>query len=202
MSYEQLSLFTDEELGVQRGYSIIGLTGYAQSGKDTLANILVEKYGYRRVAFADAIRDFLYEVNPIIGFTATEPSYLRTRVDRDGWEETKKSPEVRRLLQDIGVSARKLFGENFWVNQALGPMALAHPKIVVTDVRFTNEANTLKANGGQIWRVKRVGVDAVNAHVSESQMDGYPVDQIFLNNGTIEDLKALVQTRMNGALTA
>ena len=46
---------------------IIGLTGYAQSGKDTLANILVENYGYTRVAFADKIREFLYEVNPMVG---------------------------------------------------------------------------------------------------------------------------------------
>jgi dephospho-CoA kinase len=39
---------------------IIGLTGYAQSGKDTVANILVENYGYQRVAFADPIRALLY----------------------------------------------------------------------------------------------------------------------------------------------
>ena len=55
MTYEQLSLFTDEELGLPTGhpgYEVIGLTGYAQSGKDTVASILVEKYGYRRIAFA------------------------------------------------------------------------------------------------------------------------------------------------------
>ena len=63
MTYEQLSLFTDEELGLPTshpGYEVIGLTGYAQSGKDTVASILVEKYGYRRIAFADKIRDFLF----------------------------------------------------------------------------------------------------------------------------------------------
>mgnify|MGYP006283771541 FL=1 len=42
---------------------IIGLTGYAQSGKDTVASLLVEHYGYERVAFADKIRSFLYEMN-------------------------------------------------------------------------------------------------------------------------------------------
>ena len=39
---------------------IIGLSGYAQSGKDTVANILVQHYGYKRVAFADKIRECLF----------------------------------------------------------------------------------------------------------------------------------------------
>ena len=45
---------------------IIGLTGYARSGKDTVAQILVDKFGFTRVAFADPIRDFCYQVNPIV----------------------------------------------------------------------------------------------------------------------------------------
>ncbi len=52
---------------------IIGLTGYAQSGKDTVANILVERYGFTRVAFADKIREFLYETNPMYDSIAGEP---------------------------------------------------------------------------------------------------------------------------------
>jgi len=175
---------------------IIGLTGYAQSGKDTIANILVKDHGFVRVAFADKIREFLYEMNPMVDNVAGEPIFLKERVDRDGWEVAKQNPHIRRALQNAGVSARKNFGENFWVHQALGSMALAHPNIVVTDVRFVNEADILKTNGGQIWRVKRNGVGAVNGHVSESEMDGYPVDQIFTNNGSIDDLKELLSKRM------
>lgn len=173
---------------------IIGLSGYAQSGKDTVAKILVDNHRYTRVAFADKIREFLYEVNPMVGCSPS--GYLQDLINLKGWDEAKKEPQVRRLLQDLGVGARKLFGDTFWIHQALGPMALAHPKIVITDVRFTNEADVIKANGGQVWRIKRTGVDAVNSHVSEHEMDGYPVDQIFTNNGTIEDLKALVERRM------
>lgn len=175
---------------------IIGLTGYAQSGKDTLAKILVEEHGFVRVAFADKIREFLYEMNPMVDTVAFEPIFLKERVDRDGWEVSKQNPHIRRALQNSGVAARKTFGEDFWVKQAI---AEYHPwdKVVVTDVRFTNEADYLKAfPGSQLWRVKRNGVEAVNAHVSESQMDGYPVDQIFTNNGSIEDLKELVNKRM------
>jgi hypothetical protein len=45
---------------------IIGLSGYARSGKDEAAKVLVEEYGFERVAFADKLRDFLYALNPIV----------------------------------------------------------------------------------------------------------------------------------------
>jgi len=182
---------------------IIGLTGYAQSGKDTVAKILVEKYGYTRVAFADRIREFLYDMNPMVDTVAFEPIFLKERVDRDGWEVAKKNPHIRRALQNAGVSARKVFGEDFWVNEVLKSIDPAD-NIVITDVRFTNEAETIKlitqftGQPSQIWRIKRLGVEAVNAHVSESQMDDYPVDQIFANNGTVEDLEIMIKTRMQG----
>jgi len=177
---------------------IIGLTGYAQSGKDTVANILVNNYGYTRVAFADKIREFLYETNPMYDSIVGEPLFVRAKVDRDGWEEAKKSPHIRRLLQTSGVAARKVFGEDFWVQQALKNLN-SEGNYVITDVRFTNEADIIKKyDNSQLWRVKRLGVEAVNSHVSEHELDGYPVDQIFINNTTIEDLELLVKTRMAG----
>lgn len=170
---------------------IIGLSGYAQSGKDTVANILVDQYGFTRVAFADKIREFLYE---------SGPDYLKCLVDEVGWENAKQHKKVREMLQNTGVGARKVFGDDFWVYQAMGSIASAHSNIVVTDVRFLNEANIIKENGGQIWRIKRFGVDAVNAHISETEMDDYKVNQIFVNNGTLDDLSALVRARMAGLL--
>jgi len=181
---------------------IIGLTGYAQSGKDTVAKILVEQHGFTRVAFADKIREFLYETNPMFDSIAGEPMFVKARVDRDGWEEAKKSPHIRRLLQNSGVAARKLFGDDFWVKQSLDGLGLfGASNYVITDVRFENEAEAIKKyDNSQLWRIKRNGVSAVNAHVSESQMDGYPVDQIFTNNGTISDLEGLVNSRMQNLL--
>lgn len=193
-----MSLFTDEELGIKKSYDVIGLTGYAQSGKDTLASILVERYGYRRVAFADAIREFIYEVNPMVACSPT--GYLKDLVNLVGWDNAKQEPQVRRLLQDLGVAARKLIDEDIWVKVALRNVSPGD-RVVITDVRFENEAKHISKLGGQLWRVKRPGVKAVNAHVSETQMDGYKVDQIFLNNGSIDDLKFLVQVRMQDAFT-
>ena len=172
---------------------IIGLTGYAQSGKDTVANILVEKYGYQRIAFADPIRTLLYETNPIL----KEGYRVQGLVDVYGWDKVKVDyPEARRLLQDLGLGARKLFGDMFWVQQALKDVD-ASGNYVITDVRFPNEANAIRLNkDAQIWRIKRIGINAVNAHVSESAMDGEKVDQIFVNSGTINDLKLLISTTL------
>lgn len=165
---------------------IIGLSGYAQSGKDTVAQVLVDNYGFTRVAFADKIREFLYEMNPLIQVVGFEPIYLKEIVDSKGWEVAKQNPHVRVALQKAGVSARKTFGEDFWINQAL--KNLRHGNYVITDVRFKNEATAIWSMPGKIWRVNRPGVTAVNSHVSETQMDDYPVDHFVNNDGDIKDL--------------
>jgi hypothetical protein len=172
---------------------IIGLTGYAQSGKDSVANILVEQHGYTRFAFADKIRELLIETNPLIrdGFR------VESVVSAYGWDQAKiLFPEIRHLLQSLGVGARKLLGDDIWIYQVLKDV---HPtdKIVISDVRFINEAECISARGGDMWRIKRPGVGAVNAHVSESDLDGYKVDKILSNGGTLEELELLVHTRMD-----
>jgi hypothetical protein len=174
---------------------ILGIIGYAQSGKDEIAKILVEEYGFTRVAFADKIKELLYEMNPNYHDTLFQQA-----VDNQGWEELKKDPTVRRMLQNLGVGARKLFGENFWVHQAMNSMALAWPNIVVTDVRFINEADMIRANDGEIWRIVRPGVTAVNDHISEHELNGYEEDQLVLNEGTIEELHNLIRYRMDSSL--
>lgn len=171
---------------------IIGLTGYAQSGKDTLAGMLIGLHKYDNRAFADPIRKLLYETNPLV----KDEYRVKGVVDAYGWDKAKvEFPELRNLLQTLGVGARTVFNDQFWVSQGLAGLS-ADDKIVITDVRFPNEADAIKALGGQIWRVKRLGIGAVNEHVSETAMEGYKVDQIFVNNGSIEDLMALLQARM------
>jgi len=178
---------------------IIGLSGYAQSGKDTVAKYLVENHGFTRVAFADPIRTLLYTLNPLISGN----SRLSDLVDEYGWEVSKQTPEVRRLLQELGVGARKVFGEGFWVHQAMKTM-LDEPRLdlkyVITDVRFFNEADMVRANGGQIWRVERTGVEAVNSHVSEHDIDNWDFDAYLHNNSTLEDLEFAVKVRLMASI--
>ena len=167
---------------------IIGLSGYAQSGKDTVAGLMIGLHGYERVAFADKIKELLFNMDPDLPGGLS----LVLTVEDYGWDKTKQIREVRRLLQTLGVGARKVFGEDFWVQQALSGIH-GSDKIVVTDVRFPNEAQFINDLGGQVWRVQRPGVEAVNAHPSESALDEYIFDEVILNDFSLDSLKIKVK---------
>lgn len=167
---------------------IIGLSGYAQSGKNTVADILVDHHGFIALAFADAIREFIYEINPMVACSPT--GYLQDLVNLKGWDEAKQEPQVRRLLQDTGASGRNMIDEYLWVALTLSQIKDPHEgRYVITDVRFPNEAAALSAQGGQLWRIERPGVDAVNDHISETALDAWVFEETIINDGTIEDLK-------------
>ena len=122
---------------------------------------------------------------------------VQSTVDAYGWDVAKTAfPEVRNMLQNLGVGARKTFGDMFWVQQALRQVS-PEGNFVITDVRYPNEAKAIREyDNSQIWRIKRSGIIPVNAHASETAMDEERVDQIFANSGTLEDLKVLISTRM------
>lgn len=170
---------------------IIGLSGYAQAGKDTVAAILVERYGYTRLGFADIIKKACYHLDPIINLDGMR---LAHAVDKYGWDTAKSIPEVRRLLQVMGSEVgRDLIDAQIWIELT---MFNVHPedKIVISDVRFRNEAEEIKWRHGQVWRISRIQKDApINIHRSETDMDSWDFDQYISNNGTIEELSELVK---------
>jgi hypothetical protein len=198
---------------------LVGLTGVAQSGKDTSAKILIDSFGFKRVAFADKLRLTLYRLNPFIVVSAelvtalfghldeASPIHyeflslaygsgrvyrLKAIVDAVGWDEAKKVPEVRELLQRNGDDAgRQIFGEDFWIDQAFRESE-GSPRSVFTDVRYDNEGSRIKFHGGVIYQVVRPGTFAVNNHKSESGIDPKLVDRQFVNDGTVADLHAKI----------
>lgn len=180
--------------------TIIGLTGYAQTGKDTIASYLVDTYGFTRIAFADAVRDGLLALNPIVTHSGPQriPVRLSQLVSNIGWELAKHAySEVRVLLQRYGTEAgRNIHGEHCWVHAAMRKMRREEPSgnvvgnYVFTDVRFPNEARELLLEGARIWRVLRPGFGPVNGHPSETAMDDanwFHIDYI-VNDGTLDHL--------------
>ena len=167
---------------------IIGLSGYARSGKDTAAELLCLNYDFKRISFADPMRDALYRLNPYLmndnlGFS----NRLADTVDELGWTEAKQEPEVRRLLQVFGTEVgRKMFGENIWIDQAF-KQAAEYSRVVIADVRFPNEAEAIKAKGGFVWRINRHNHSAVNSHSSEHAMDNYMFDHVIYNDGSLDE---------------
>jgi len=180
---------------------VLGISGYARSGKDTIAEHLSDK-GYVRASFADNIRKALYLLDPIvIGSSPTYKTEIRLQelVDAVGWEKAKEAEEVRKLLQRFGTEVgRSMFGVDVWVN-LLFHWLEDGSKIVIPDVRYFNEVLAIERLGGKVWRVERPGITAVNAHVSEKDLDGYKkFDQVINNNDTIESLHKVVDTILFG----
>jgi hypothetical protein len=177
---------------------IIGLSGYAQTGKDTIANHLVNKYGFTRVAFADPIREAVYKLDPKVRLSESTGVSIKHAVDSMGWENVKVlSSDARELLQRMGTEVgREIFGENFWVDQAMRK-ALEYDKVVITDVRYPNELEAILGHSGTVWRVIKDDTGAVNRHPSETALDSYQFEYMIFNNDTIESLYESVDSFIN-----
>jgi hypothetical protein len=174
--------------------TVIGIAGWARSGKDTIADYLVENHGYTKVSFSTPMKEAMYRLNPRITVNEIPNTALRIGVDVYGWEGLKeRSPDIRGLLQRFGTEVgREMFDEDFWVDYALNSIPDGG-RAVIADVRYPNEADAIKALGGKVYRVLRNGVGPANDHASEHALDGYEFDGQIDNNGTLEGLLQNVQ---------
>lgn len=180
---------------------IIGLVGYARSGKDTVADYLVEHHDYVRQAFADPMREALIRLDPRINIGTMVGVSLARTVKELGWDYLKDhSDDVRHLLQRMGTEVgREMFGADVWVNKAM-EILNEETNVVFSDVRYHNEADAILRAGGRLWRVTRPGLGPVNDHSSDAAMDSYPAssfDLTIVNDSTKEELfSALEETLM------
>ncbi|WP_329105544.1 hypothetical protein OG792_32905 [Micromonospora sp. NBC_01699] len=168
---------------------ILGLVGRKRTGKDTVAARLVEAHGFVRYAFADELRRAALALNPIIvpGNTPWGSYRLSEIVTADGWEKAKEDPEVRRTLQNYGVAIREL-DPDFWVRLVLREVNDDPRPVVITDVRFPNEARAVEDVGGVLARVVRPGLDESDIHASETALTDYPTKFDLLNDRDVPAL--------------
>ncbi|MFE3578164.1 deoxynucleotide monophosphate kinase family protein [Streptomyces vinaceus] len=176
---------------------LIGLSGLAQSGKDTAAGFLVDQ-GWTRRAFADPLKDMLYALDPLVPSQhGTWPVRLRTTIDALGWDRAKvEIPEVRALLQRVGTDAgRAILGQNVWVEQMFRKRDTWGPT-VITDVRFPNEAEAVKRHGGLVVQIVRPSQALIHGstHLSEHALRGFEFDATILNSGSLEGLGASIRS--------
>lgn len=170
---------------------IIGLTGYATAGKDEAAKGLPD---WTRVALADGVREAVCALNPIMDDANTFRDVLAVC---GTWDNAKRDSEVRRLLQRMGTEAgRNIHGDDCWIKIAHRKVEAAPGNVVITDVRFANEAAAIRSWGGRIVRVERPGVGPVNGHSSEAQ--DFEADDTLINDGTIEELHIAIQRLIAG----
>ena len=160
---------------------IIGLGHVARTGKDALADYLVERYGFEKLGYTDFINAILYDSDPAV----------RNVIDRIGWEAAKNDygTRVRNRQQDLGRALRKHLGPQVMVEVMERRWKLGG-RYVVKNVRMPEEAASIKRRPrGFVYRVDRPGFGPVNQDITETALLGWDGwDGIILNDATLAEL--------------
>ena len=194
---------------------IIGICGFIGSGKDTVADYLVNFHEFRRESFANTLKD---AVAAVFGWDRTllegrtkEAREWREQVD-PWWAERLAMPTLtpRWVLQYWGTEVcRRSFHDDIWIASLENKLRMSKDTVVISDCRFPNEIQSIRDAGGKIVWVQRgnlpdwyqTAVDA-NAghnyavqdlkmrkiHASETAWVGTDFDTIIDNNRSIDDL--------------
>jgi hypothetical protein len=195
---------------------IIGICGFIGSGKDTIADYLVNFNGFRRESFANSLKDAVAHVfgwdRTMLEGRTKEAREWREQVD-PWWAERLNMPNLtpRWVLQYWGTEVcRKAFHDDIWIASLENKLRNSTDDIVISDCRFPNEIKSIKDAGGIVIRVVRgpepewydIALDEnlnksekakwelINrkVHVSETAWVGTDFDAVLDNNGTIDDL--------------
>jgi adenylate kinase family enzyme len=138
---------------------VIALCGLAGSGKGTVGDILVNEYGYKKLSFADSLKD---AVSSIFGWDRlllegdTEESRLFRETINEFWSDKfGKDVTPRIILQQFGTFVcRDNFLDSIWIN-SLEKKLSKYDKIVLCDVRFNNEISFLNTVNAKFIEIDR-----------------------------------------------
>lgn len=179
---------------------LIGLTGAAGAGKDTVAAHLFKAHGCLKLALADPLYQM---ISAMTGLPVEKMADRKVKEADIAWVGT--SP--RRLLQTLGTEwGRGTLGDDIWIKNLFRRIdaysaAIGRASFVVTDVRFANEAQAIRERGGHILEIVRPtplsGVpDEARRHSSEAGVPNELIDVSIVND---TDLSGLLE-RVDKAL--
>jgi hypothetical protein len=157
---------------------IIGICGFIGSGKDTVADYLVNFHEFRRDSFAATLKDAVAAVfgwdRELLEGRTKEAREWREQVD-PWWAERLKKPKLtpRLVLQLWGTEVcRKAFHDDIWIASVENKLRTSKDNIVISDCRFPNEIKSIKNAGGKVVWVQRGALpewynDAINFNRGE-----------------------------------
>jgi hypothetical protein len=189
---------------------IVGLAGFKGSGKDTVAAYLVKQHGFERKAFADPMKQ---SIAALFGISFADVDRYKNdesiivELKQSRWNKEFEgvtdhdnlgSMDFRSFLQRYGTEAhRDVFGQDFWLEYTLPSNGYYHGRnIVVTDVRYSNEAKRVRDFGGSIWFINRITNKQTSDPHSSETLD-FGTDVTVPNSSTIEDLYARIEEALN-----
>lgn len=171
---------------------LIGITGKAGAGKDTIGDYLRDVRGFAKVGFAWPIKQMLNVLLDVDDEAWKNREWRETPL-----EEFGRSP--RYLAQTLGTEwGRDRVSPNIWINLCLSKIRdnVGDLDAVICDVRFDNEALAIKNAGGYVIDVRRLGTDTKSPdHTSEVGIRDYNrcVDYVVSNYGSVNDLQQQVE---------
>lgn len=165
-------------------YRIIGITGNANSGKDTTADYIISKNPkYKKISFADPLKKMLIDY---FGLTYQD---VYTTVGKNKYNQFWNMTN-RQILQKVGTDAlRKGFCYDTWVKitqQIL--LKNLNNYYIIADVRFNNEAEMIKKHGGIVIKINRNQMIKQNTHESEIPISNNYIDLEINNHSSFYDL--------------
>ena len=139
---------------------IIGVCGFIGSGKDTVADYLVNLHHFRRESFANTLKD---AVSAVFGWDRTmlegrTKQAREWREQQDDWWTNRLGMVItpRWVLQNWGTEVcRNGFHDDIWIASLENKLRNSTDDVVISDCRFPNEIKAIKAAGGCVVRVVR-----------------------------------------------
>ena len=180
---------------------LIGCIGLARSGKDTTADYLCNNYNFTKYSFADPLKRGCMN---IFGFTEDQVfGDAKDEID-PVWGCTPRDilkvmgTEVCQYDLQTHIPAFKEIGRLIWVKRFEQWYKNNTDKnIVISDLRFIHEANSIVSMGGEIWRVNRPGKDVGDFHASEKEMFDIPYKNLLTNDKDLQNLYSLINGAIN-----
>lgn len=185
--------------------NLIGITGFKRCGKDTTGLYLINNYNYVKYSFAGALKSACSEIF-MFDYEQTEGS------KKEDFDE-RWNINPRKVFQRFGTeifrdSLEQFFPEmkhlknNFWIYRFkiwYQEQIRKNPdvRIVVTDVRFKNEADIIKELGGIIIKVSRKNIMNNDEHASEINILNINADYDIKNDSSIEDYYKNLKSILN-----
>jgi len=164
---------------------IVGLSGFARSGKDTAAEVLISSYGFKRMAFADALKA---DLKGMIG-TALETIGKDVSLYNEMLTTSKET--VRPIMVEYGRIMRDLYAP-YWIDRLFSDMlGTEGNRFVITDCRYENEAKEIRKFGGIVVGITRPDVIPANAE-EEMSFSKFTPDYTINNDAGIVRLHEFV----------